>query len=323
MFTKVLVPLDTPEVAPGILPYVSHLAKALDLSVVLMSVIDPSEVQESREMATREVGGQSISAAAVDATDQGRQFLRGFVEALGQEGIQAESAVAVGEDPAREILQFASANGCDLIAMATHDRNLLGQAIRGSVTNEVLRSAHVPVLAVTPENQEGREQPTQLNTILAPLDGSAFAEAVLPYVEFLARSMALEVVLVRVLRYDQIYPPIVSANMAETPGTAQVLLEAESAAEQEIIDYLRDLAQRLSEPGLPVRWELLRGPVSSSIATLAQELPHSLIALASHGRSGLARWVLGSVAEELLRGTGDPVLVIPSGVAEDGEGDGT
>jgi nucleotide-binding universal stress UspA family protein len=86
--------------------------------------------------------------------------------------------------------------------------------------------------------------------------------------------------------------------------------------EEEATTYLEDLAEKLRNKGLNVRWEMFRGAPRPNIADLAESLSDSMIALASHGRSGLIRWVMGSVAEELLRGTGGPVLVIPSPVAE-------
>jgi nucleotide-binding universal stress UspA family protein len=262
--------------------------------------------------------------ASPEQQREAEQRLDSFARGLHQMGLQAEAVVAVGDQPAAEILRQVEQQQCDLIALATRDRNLLGQAVMGSVTNQVVRSAPAPVLAVTPEKREQPADQTRVTSILVPLDGSSFAEAVLPYVEFLARKLDLSVVLVRVLRYNEVYPPLVSADMAALPRTAEVLGEAERALEDEIISYLQGLAGKLGGQGLNARWEVLRGPVSSGIATLVRELPDSIIALASRGRSGLLRWVLGSVAEELLRGTGNPVLIIPSTVVgedEDEKGD--
>ena len=304
MFTRALVPLDDSDVSPGILPHVSSLAQGLDLALVLLTVVDPDASAEQQRAA--------------------EQRLDSFARGLHQMGLQAEAVVALGNQPAAEILRQVEQQRCDLVAIATRDRNLLGQAVMGSVTNQVVRSAPAPVLAVTPEKREQPADQTRATSILVPLDGSSFAEAVLPYVEFLARKLDLSVVLVRVLRYNEVYPPLVSSDMAALPRTAEVLGEAERALEDEIIAYLQGLAGKLGGQGLNARWEVLRGPVSSGIATLVRELPDSIIALASRGRSGLLRWVLGSVAEELLRGTGNPVLIIPSTVAgedEDEKGD--
>jgi hypothetical protein len=87
----------------------------------------------------------------------------------------------VGDAPVEEILCLADQDNCDLIAIATHDRNLLVQAIQGSVTNEVIRSGQLPVLAVSPHKSETTSGcSVALTNILVPLDGSPPAEAVLP-----------------------------------------------------------------------------------------------------------------------------------------------
>jgi nucleotide-binding universal stress UspA family protein len=86
----------------------------------------------------------------------------------------------------------------------------------------------------------------------------------------------------------------------------------------EATSYLQDIAARLGNKGLDVRREVLLGGTARKIAELAQATPNNIIALASHGRSGIARWVMGSLAEELLRASGDPVLVIPSALAGEG-----
>jgi nucleotide-binding universal stress UspA family protein len=68
--------------------------------------------------------------------------------------------------------------------------------------------------------------------------------------------------------------------------------------------------------GLKARWEIIRGDPAQDIAGLAQRTPNTMIALASHSRSGIPRWVTGSVAEELLRASSDPVLIISSELVE-------
>jgi nucleotide-binding universal stress UspA family protein len=277
-----------------------------------MSVIDPRAVKTSERVTTEERREQAVPAAGVDANGEVRPFLGRFLEPMTREGIQVESTLTVGETPAEEILKLASDKGCDLIAMATHDRNILGQALMGSVTNEVIRSASMPILAITPEaGGAAPEGKVALSRIIAPLDGSEFAEAALPYVEYLAEKLALEIILVRSVQL-----PIYAADSGMGADTAQVVAEQYTLIEEEATTYLEHLAEKLGNKGLNVRWEMLRGAPSPNIADLAESLSDSLIALASHGRSGLIRWVRGSVAEELLRGTAGPVLVIPSQVAE-------
>jgi nucleotide-binding universal stress UspA family protein len=352
MFKKVLVPLDDSEVAPGILPYVSYLAKALDIPVELMSVLNQDNLEALEKTAKDDAGESREEPPAVNFAnvggpvvtfeeairESGREYspyvienavlplerwLGDFIAQLNQQGVRAEGMVSVGNDPAEEILRRVREQSFDLIAMATHDRNLLGQAIRGSATNQVVRSASAPVLVVTPENIEmpwdemPGERRVTITSILVPLDGSPFAEAVLPYVEYLSQRLSLEVVLVRVVQVGvrDARLPYSGGGVPTAPDTAEVHLEAEQAAEEEANRYLKQVADSLGSKGLRVRWELLRGVPGTSVSGLAQELPNNIIALASHGRSGLARWVQGSVAEDLIRTSGDPVLVIPAELA--------
>lgn len=83
------------------------------------------------------------------------------------------------------------------------------------------------------------------------------------------------------------------------------------AAESEATEYLKAVAGRLESGGLDVQYRLLLGDPTPSLVEFARETPHDIIAMSSHGRTGVARWSLGSVAESLVRAIGDPVLIIP------------
>jgi nucleotide-binding universal stress UspA family protein len=356
MFKKVLVPLDYSEVAPGILPYIVYLAKSLDIPVELMSVLDQDNLEALEKIAKDNSGECPLELTAVNSANPGRpvvtfeetvrkdsreytpyvienavmpveRWLSDFVAQLNQQGVRAEGIISVGTQPAQEILRRAREQGFDLIAMATHNRNLLGQAIRGSAANEVVRSASAPVLVVTPEkikmswNETPGERQVTITSVLVPLDGSPFAETGLPYVEYLAQGMSLEVVLVRAVEVGVTSTPLPYAGgVPVDPGDVEAQVEAGQTKEQEASRYLQQVANSLASKGLSVRWELLRGVPNTTISGLAQELSDNIIALASHGRSGLARWVQGSVAEDLIRATGDPVLVIPAELATEEEG---
>jgi nucleotide-binding universal stress UspA family protein len=319
MFEKALVPLDGSDVSLGILPYVSYLAKRLDIPVALALVVSPDDLEASGEVTMSDRPGLPIARSAVDALDEAKSWAYRFASQLNQQGIVTETVVSTGDEPAEEILRLADQQGCDFIAMATRDRNLLSQAIGGSMTNQVVRSARVPVLAIAPEKsniEQGQE--IALSRALIPMDGSSFGESVLPYVEYLAQKLSLELVLLRILQLSDVYPPLAGAPMAADPGSAQVQAIAEEAAEAEIVRYLKERTARLTGKGINARWQMIRGDTPARrVADLAQEYSDNMIALASHGHSGVARWVMGSVAEELIRATGDLVLVIPSELAEE------
>jgi nucleotide-binding universal stress UspA family protein len=318
MFTKILVPMDGSELSEAILPEVAYLAKGLDIPVDLLSIVDagtPPVAHEAVSPGIVQYQGRFpfISYAADERyytgvpfdQDVGKEPAEDMIEAqvwlderavwLGQQGISVVGSkviAAIGK-PSEGIIEYADLHNCDLIAMATHDRNLLGQALRGSVTNAVIRSSPVPVIAITPEKQKGHlGQSVALSSMLVPLDGSPFAEAVLPYVENLAERLGLEVVLVQALGSD------------------------EQVATTEASRYLENIAQRLGGVGIKARWEIITGDAAQEIAKMAQQTPDTMIALASHSRSGISRWVTGSVAEELLRESGSPVLIISAKLAE-------
>ena len=131
-----------------------------------------------------------------------------------------------------------------------------------------------------------------------PLDGTPFAETALPYIEYMASRLSMEVVLARSADPSGPFSGFALVDLTE---------EIEKAAEA----YLEEVASILRGKGLSVTWRVLRGRPGTEVAHLAQELQQDLIVLATHGRRGVSRWVVGSVAEAVVRASGDPVLVIP------------
>jgi nucleotide-binding universal stress UspA family protein len=140
--------------------------------------------------------------------------------------------------------------------------------------------------------------------ILIPLDGSETAEAILPFAEALAGPLDAEVVLLRVVEPISPAEAMASAGIV-TPDTL-TLRELEAKA------YLFDLEGRLARKGLRTRTRLALGAPADWILTVAGDTGADLIAMATHGRSGLRRVVLGSVAETVLRASPVPVLLVPA-----------
>ncbi len=140
--------------------------------------------------------------------------------------------------------------------------------------------------------------------ILVPLDGSAFAEAILPHVRELALCTGAEIVLLRVAvrwMYDYAAP---------VPLSAGVLPEE---SDQESAAYLERVAGELREMGVRVTTEVCAGPVAETILEYAEGIHADLIAMSTHGRSGLARWFIGSVADKVVRAAKLPVLLARPG----------
>jgi len=147
-------------------------------------------------------------------------------------------------------------------------------------------------------------------TILVPLDGSRLAEAVLPYALSVAEAFGSRLILLQVVpapRSVAVTDPIAQlAVAADTPAVEEELaLEEEKAR-----TYLEWTADPLRGRGVEVECVTLRGIPAEAIVDYALNHEVDLIALSTHGRSGLGRLVFGSVAEKVIRETGKPMLLI-------------
>jgi nucleotide-binding universal stress UspA family protein len=140
--------------------------------------------------------------------------------------------------------------------------------------------------------------------ILVPLDGSQLAECVLPHVEAVAKaSQVQEVVFVRVI--EPFRQPGGDYIISEKE-IARIDAEHKAAAEK----YLKELVGRVRLDGIQKRWTLITGGVAESLVDFATKNNVDLIVIATHGRSGVSRWVWGSVADRILRSSCVPVLMV-------------
>jgi nucleotide-binding universal stress UspA family protein len=172
------------------------------------------------------------------------------------------------------------------------------------VTDAVVRSSDIPVVVVSPKGgQQGQEEGMALKRVVVPLDGSSLAETVLPHAKEMARRLSLEVDLVQVVNvptwpyggHDG--PPVDVIGIEER-------LEADAAA------YLERVGRGFSDESIPSQWKVLKGTPGLTILSYAQGSSENLVAISTHGRSGLGRLVIGSVADLLIRSLGTPVLVV-------------
>jgi nucleotide-binding universal stress UspA family protein len=205
------------------------------------------------------------------------------------------------ETVAESVLERARVSKADLIVMATHGRAPLSRFGLGSVADELIRRANVPVLLVRPNGSTPELLPEPaLDHILIPLDGSPLAEQVLGPAVDLACLMQARCTLLRVVEPH--------------PGHPEGKNGLPAKAEAEI--DLRRIAAKLRDQGLQVRTRLVAAHhVAKAILEEAEVQRSNLIALATHGRSGMQRLLLGSVADKLVRLATCPVLVYrPDGV---------
>ena len=173
----------------------------------------------------------------------------------------------------------------------------------GSVTDTVVRASNVPVLTAGPNSVEGKDLDGSIRCVAVPLDGSDVAEGVLPHVEKLARLLSLEVVLLRVVR---MVPWAYGAHERIPIDTTEI----EAALELEAKEYLNKVEERLEAKGIKCRSKVLNGVPWDQITAFTGRADDMMVALSTHGRSGITRLVLGSVADQLIRSLETPLLVV-------------
>ena len=297
MYRSLLVPLDRSSFAEQALPLVLSIARRanarLDLVEVhaLYSLEDPTAGWVSFEP-ERDADRKRQEQLYLDAT---ATWVTSVSSVSATAGVLSGSAVTP-ETVADSILERARAGNADLIVMATHGRGPLRRFLAGSVADQVIRRARVPVLLVRPSQKASGIIPEPvLENFLILLDGSSLAEQVLEPALDLARLMEARCSLLRVVESR-------SSPADRSTGGPGEKAQAEA--------YLDRVAARVLEQGVPVRTRVVvaRHAVEAILEEAAAQ-SSDLIALATHGRGGLQRLLLGSVADRLVRAAASPVLV--------------
>jgi len=147
------------------------------------------------------------------------------------------------------------------------------------------------------------------NKIMVPLDGSELAECVLPHVEAITTGCKItNVVFVRVVNPVQL--PASVPSRGEYGFNEKQRQQLEEQRKQTADAYLKKIVKSTQLEGAVLNYEVLEGNVADSLAQWAEKNGVDLIVIASHGRSGVSRWVMGSVADRVLRSACVPVLMI-------------
>ncbi len=204
------------------------------------------------------------------------------------------------------ILDRAQTSSADLIVMTTHGRGPASRFWLGSVADELVRHATVPILLVRP--REGTTDPgsePNIKRILIPLDGSALAEQVLEPAIALGCLTDAEYVLIRAVEPG--WFPHGHSHLGELKSVEQPRIEKRKAEAQAC---LGGVADRLRAKVSRIQSHVVVGEsVATAVLDVVRGRNIDLIAIATHGRGGLKRLLLGSVADKILRSTFTPVLV--------------
>jgi len=281
MFETLLVPTDGSACAGWAVALAADLGQHLGAAVHVLHVVDERHLENAPQHDRLVTTDTRVVDEVVDQLDEA--------------GVEATGAVVTNR-PHEGILEYLEEHDVDLVVMGTHGRTGLQRVFLGSVTEGVVRLADVPVATVShPATDDGGG----CRTILLPTDGSEHAMVALPPAVELAKAYGATLLLVSVVE-----PTAVNF----TGGEEVIVGYLEDAAEA----ALDDLRSRARIAGVAdVRTAVEVGPPVRTLRTYVESPDVDLVVMGTHGRSGVARYLLGSVTERLIRTSPVPVVTVP------------
>jgi nucleotide-binding universal stress UspA family protein len=295
MYTRLLIPLDGSKTAEAALPYGRTLARTLKIPVELLGIVDMTVL-------TTQVfrGGGYFETIIAENARSTEEYLKRVAKTFPDHKVKC--TVETGK--AEEVIIEKGGSEATLTAMATHGRSGFSRLLLGSVAEKVLRSSINPLLLIRASEETDSEGHAILRSVIVPLDGSELAEIVLSPVVQLANALKLEILLLRAYPRFNTYAGADDYNALNYEVIRGALRdEAQSYLESKV----RELKSNGSEK---VSFVIAEGSGAGEIVRLGQRTPDNLIAMCTHGRSGVKRWVLGSVTEKVVRLSEDPVLIV-------------
>lgn len=304
MFRSILVPLDGSGFGEQALPVAISLARRLGAAIQIVHVHVPAwgvygergwPYDETLDSAMRE---------------RDRAYLDTTLERLAAVADVPLSSALLDGTIANAISRHAAETGVDLLVLTTHGRGPLARFWLGSVADTLVRQVDTPLLLVPPQAKAPElSEDTAPRHVLVPLDGSELAEQILEPAMAVGAATQAKFTLLQVIL--PMLPPFYPAGTTKVIGP--VIQELETLHLQEFADgqkYLGRLAEPLRAKSLTVETRVVshEQPVTAILED-ATAVGADLIALATHGRGGLKRLLLGSVADKVLRGSATPVLV--------------
>lgn len=299
MFTKLLVPLDGSQLSEAALAPAAHLAECLGASVALIHIIErdsPQEVHGERHL---------------NDPDEAVKYLDQIAATVFAAGVKVESHVhtSLVRDVPQSIADHVDEFAPDLIIMCTHGRTGLGLRLFGSIAQEVVSLGKTPVMLVQPGAGS-----FECHQILVPLDGDPVHEGGMQVAAKMASGCGASLHLITVIRTLGTLTGTKAATGRMLPGATSAVLEL---TQEEAEAYLGAKLKELEAQGVTAAASTLRGDPSEGIEKEAVRLKADVIALATHGRSGMQAFWAGSVAAAVAGRSKIPLLLVPIRPARD------
>lgn len=288
---KILVPLDGSSEAETALPYAEEIAARRGSEILLVSVSDskPSDIDNLYSSYLERISGKMESE----------------IKSYQDKEANISRDVLLGE-PANKIMSYAVEKDVDLIIMAIRGVSGKGPRLLGNIAAKILRTTKKPVLLIrTPASDEAIKQKKLVKKILLPLDGSKTGESAVSTTEMLALAFNAEVAL-----FQAGETIIVSGGFDDGEFHAEPTQQDLDRRKAFGLAYLEGVKGSLKAKGLRTSSILVMGPAPDVIIDHAVENSIDLIAMSTHGRSGIGRWVFGSVTNKVLHAGDTPLLVV-------------
>lgn len=315
MFERILVPLDGSPRAEQALPVAARIARASGGSVILLQVVSPpidygGGLTQTPLMTEEVIETElALSSSYLDRVAKARELAE----------IETTTEVMFGL-PAQDILAIAESRSVDLIVMCSHGRTGFTRWVLGSVAQKIAHHCPVPLLVLREGKLLPLESPPDAArhlTALVPLDGSPLAEAALVSAANLVAALVAPAA--GALHLMQVVKQL--STTADEGFITQLNEETVERAKTYLMSVKERLQAGLKDRKLTIIWSVaLDADAADAIIGTAEQREQQegaeglggcdLIAMSTHGRSGLERWVMGSVMERVLGATKLPMLIV-------------
>lgn len=305
MYQCILLPIDGSPPGEHAAEVGLALAKRLGASVVFVHVIEPQRYRELHDYQEALERARTVGRALLEHWERKAQHLK-VACATQLTSTQPESRPGVAE----ALVDAGVAHGCDLVVMGTHGRTGLPRVLLGSVAERMARLAPTPLLLVRGDDTE----PTLFKRILVAFDGSAYSELALQHADALAGALKAKLSVVYVVPdLTQLYLSAGRAWMFADQAQLQAQLSQEQARLREQGEFILKEATKRCEHSTQVHTilrEAGRSLIGERIREVADEIKADLIVMGTHGHTGLRKFLLGSVAEDVAQQAHQPILLV-------------
>lgn len=313
LFNNIIVPLDGSQSSAHAIPAAQLMADAADARLTLVRSFD--SVPSWQADASRGRPRASLAAAEHDRIGA---YLSGERLRLAHRGFRSPVQIEAYEGPAHEvIIGAANRDPNALITIATRARRGLSRFLHGSVASRVVSGVHNPTLMVRCDGAECPTLPRTIENIIVPLDGTPFSEHALQYAGGLATVLGARITLARCVSPAenlQVYAGW--DGMGGVPALSDHDIdEMSDRLMSEAREYLWTAADHLAAkfPSVDVDATTVQQRATDAVVGLTQRLDNPMVLMATHGRRGLKRALLGSVADDVVRNSSAPTLLVKPG----------